>query len=88
MQFQEKLMIQTQENGREPHFGSDLGLLVPKSGREFFYSKIRHWQSLNIMVSYHHGQYQKKTNDQILRKLSDGRTDKRGYTDRQTRVIS
>ena len=40
------------------------------------------------MVSYHHGQYQKKTNDQILRKLSDGRTDKRGYTDRQTRVIS
>ena len=25
MQFQEKLMIQTQEKGEEPHFGHDLG---------------------------------------------------------------
>ena len=29
------------------------------------------------MISYHHVQYQKKTNDLILRKLSDGRTDGR-----------
>ena len=31
------------------------------------------------MVSYHHGQYQKKAIDPILRKLNDGRTD--GQTD-------
>ena len=34
------------------------------------------------MVSYHHLQYQKKNNEQILRKPSDGRKDKR--TDGQT----
>ena len=32
-------------------------------------------QSRDMMISYHHVQYQKKTNDLILRKLSDGRTD-------------
>ena len=47
----------------------------------FFFSKIWLHQSLDIMVSYHHVQYQKKTNDPILRKLSDGRTD--GQTDGQ-----
>ena len=30
----------------------------------------------DIMVSYHHVQYQKKTNDPILRKLSKGRKDR------------
>ena len=34
------------------------------------------------MVSYHHVKRQKKTNDLIFRKLSDGRTD--GGIDRQT----
>ena len=28
MQFQGKLMIQTQENGEKPHFGPDLGSLA------------------------------------------------------------
>ena len=34
------------------------------------------------MISYHHVQYQKKTNDPILRKFSDGWTN--GWKDRQT----
>ena len=55
MPFQGKLMIQTQENGVKSHFG----LLDPKSGRIFF-SKIWLRQSLNIMVTYYHVQYQKK----------------------------
>ena len=39
----------------------------------FFFSKIWLCQSLDITVSYHHVQYQKKTKDLILRKFSDGR---------------
>ena len=36
------------------------------------------------MVSYHQAQYQKKTNDPILRKFSDGRADEQdGQTDGQ-----
>ena len=65
-------MVQTQENGKKTHFGSNLGPLAPNLDRNFF-SKIWLRQSLDIMVSYHHVQCQKKTNDPILRKLSDGR---------------
>ena len=61
-----------------------------KFGRKIFFSKIWPCQSLDIMVSYHHVQYQKKTNETILRKHSGGRTE--GQTDRRTdrriRVIS
>ena len=39
MQFQGKLMIQTQENGEKPHFGSDLG------PREILFSK-------NVFISH------------------------------------
>ena len=39
-QFQEKFMIQTQENGKKPHFGPDLGPLGPHSGRQICFSKI------------------------------------------------
>ena len=55
-----------------------------------FFSKIWLRQSLDIIVSCHHAQYQKKTNDPIMRKLSDGRTDGETYrqTDRSARVIS
>ena len=134
-QCQGKLMIQTQEIGEKLHFGPDLGLLVPKSGREFFFSKIwlgvihkgyphkfgNFWdlpppvqtcphlvdhppppvricpllpdpsppKCADILhgwppssVTRYHGQLSsctisKKTNDPILRKLSDGRTDGR-----------
>ena len=34
MQFQGKRMIQTQENGKKPYFGTDLGPLGPNSGRQ------------------------------------------------------
>ena len=76
MQFQGKLMIQTQGNDEKPHFGPDLGSLGLNSGRDyFFFTKIWLRWSLDIMISYHHVQYQKETDDPILRKLSDGRTD-------------
>ena len=45
----------------------------------FFFFLIWLCHSLEIIVSYRHVQYQKKLNDPILRKLSDGRTD--GQTD-------
>ena len=37
IQFQEKLMIQTQENGKKPHSGPDLGPFGPNSGCEIFW---------------------------------------------------
>ena len=61
----------TSKNGEKNHVGHDLGQL---GGHENFYSKMWLRQSLDIMVSYHYVQYQKKTNDPILRKLSDGQT--------------
>ena len=36
IQFQGKLMIQTQENGKKPHFGPNLGPLGPNLGRQVF----------------------------------------------------
>ena len=66
-----------------------LGLILPHLAQIgaanfffFFFSKIWLRQSLDVIVRYHHVQYQKKINDPILRKLSDGRTD--GRTDRRT----
>ena len=39
MQFQGKLMTQTQENGEKPHCGPDLGLMVSTSSHDFFFQK-------------------------------------------------
>ena len=50
MEFQEKHMVQIQENGEKPHFGPDLGLLNPNSSRQNIFSKIWLRQSLNIIV--------------------------------------
>ena len=71
MQFQGKRMIQTHENGEKFHFGPDLGQLAPNLGRPFFF----------LSVSRCHGQLSScaisgKTNDPILRKFSDGRTER------------
>ena len=33
MQLQGELIVQTQENNEKPHFGPDLGLFGPNSGR-------------------------------------------------------
>ena len=60
IKLQGKLMIQTQEHGKKPDFKPDfIDHLGPNSGR-FFSSKIWLLQSLNIMASYYHMQYQKK----------------------------
>ena len=45
---------------RKLHFGPDLGSQDQNSGRDFFFSKIWLPWSLDIMISYHHVQYQKK----------------------------
>ena len=37
MQFQEKRLIQTQENGQKPHFGSDLDPLGSNSDHQIFF---------------------------------------------------
>ena len=60
----------------------DFGLFGPDLGRYFSFQNIWLCQSQDVMVSYHNVQYQKKTNDPILRKLSNGWTDR--PTDRQT----
>ena len=66
MQFQQKLIIQTQENGGKRHFEPDLGPLgLVKFALQIFFFFFEIWvrQSLDIimfMVSYHHVQYQKK----------------------------
>ena len=60
---------------KKPSFGPDFGPFCPNP--IFFFSKIWLSQLPNIMVSYHHVQYQKKNNDPILRKLSDGRIEGR-----------
>ena len=85
MQFQGKNMIQTHENGEKPHFGPDLGHLDPNSGCQIFFFK-----NLALSVTRYHGQsssckISEQTDDPILRKFRDGRTDKQ--MDRQTRVI-
>ena len=77
MQFLQKRMIQTIENGEKPHFGPDLGPL----GLFFFF------KNLAPSVTGYHGQLSsctisEKNNDPVLRKFSDGRTERR------TRVIS
>ena len=69
MQFQGKLMIQTQENSEKPPFG-------PKFGPQIFFYK-----NLALSVTRYHGlllscTISGKTNDLILRKFSDRQTDR------------
>ena len=79
-------MIQTQGNGEKPHFGPDLGTQIQAANFFFFFFK-----NLASSVTRYHGHLSsctisEKTNDPILSKLSEGRTDR--WTDRRTRVIS
>ena len=60
MQFQGKGMIQTQQNGKNSHFGPDLDLLGPNFSCQFFFFKNLLRQSLDIMVSYYYVKYQEK----------------------------
>ena len=77
---------------QEPCFGPDFGPFDPNLGRQIFYSKIWLRQSLDIMIRYHHVQYEKKLmihNWETWWRTDgrmDGRADRR--TDRRTRVIS
>ena len=76
-------MIQTQDNGEKPHFGTDLGWLGG-SWKIFFFQKSG-FVSRQI---FNHGQLSssttsEKTNNPVL---SDGQMDRQ--MDRQTRVIS
>ena len=64
MQYQGKLMIETQENGEKKHFGTDLGILGLNSGGQFFL------KSLASSVNGYNGQLSphtisEKTNDPI-----------------------
>ena len=87
-QFEGKLMIQTREKGEKPHFRPNLGPLGPHLGCQKFFQEtgfVIHQISWSAIIMHNI----KKTNDQILRKVSDGRTD--GRTDRRDirmRVIS
>ena len=49
MQYQRKLMIQTQENSKKPHLGPDLGPLCPNLGHNFFFL------NLTSSVTRYHG---------------------------------
>ena len=82
MQFKEKLMNQTWQNGKKPNFGPDFGLFGPNLGCCIFF------RNLASSVTRYHGQLSsctisEKTNDPIVTKLSDGRTESRteGQTD-------
>ena len=79
MQFQGKLMIQTQENGEKSYFG-------PKARCAQIWAAIFFFKNLVLSVTRYHGQLSsctisEKTNDPILTKFSDGPTER--PTDRQ-----
>ena len=80
MQFQGKLKNQTWETGKKTLL---LGLILAQIwATNFFFFK-----NLTLSVTRNHGQLSsctisEKTNDPILRKLSDGRTDRQ--TDKET----
>ena len=70
-------MNQTLEKGEKTHFGPNLG----------FCAQIFFFKNLDLSLTRYHGQLSsctisEKTDDPILRKFSDGRSDRR--TDRRT----
>ena len=74
-------MIQTHENDEKPNFGTNLGTLA-QIQVAFFSPKIWLCQLPDIVVSYHHVQYQKKLKIQSWESLvADGRTDGRTDSD-------
>ena len=84
IRFQGKLINQTWEKGKKINFGPDFDPLGQNSGHQFFSLK-----NLASSVTRYHGHLSsftilEKTNDPILRKISDegGRTDEE--TDEQT----
>ena len=53
MQFQGKRIIQTQENGKKPYLGPDLGPLRKNSGRQFSFQKYGLFIYLFIYLLIH-----------------------------------
>ena len=76
-------MNQTWENNKKPSFGADFCPFRPNLGHQFFFfSKIWLHQSVDIMVSYHHVQYQKKLMIQSWENLvTDRQTDRPNESD-------
>ena len=77
-----ELMNRTWENGKKSIFGPNFGPSDPNSCHQFFF-----FQNLTFLVTRYHGQLSsctilEKTNDLILRKRIDGRTD--GWMDLRT----
>ena len=61
----------------KPSFGTNFGLFGPNLGHQLFYKKFCLRQLLDIMVSYHHVQYQKKIIIQFRKNLvMDGQTER------------
>ena len=60
MNFQEKLMNQTWENGKKPSFGTDFGPFGPNLGTKIFFHEFYLYYMLDIVASYHCMQFQVK----------------------------
>ena len=73
-------MIQNQENGEKLHFGPDLDPLDPNSDCQIFFFKILVFSVTRYQLSSY--TISEKANDPILRKFSDGWTDRQMH--RQT----
>ena len=74
-------MNQTWENGKKPCLRPDFSPFCPNSGHQFFFQKSG-CQSLDIMVSYHHIQYQKKIMIHLWENLvTDEQIDRQRHTD-------
>ena len=68
-------MKQIWENDKNPSFRTNFDSFGANLGHQNFFSKIWLPQSLDIMVSYHHVQYQKQLIIQLWQKLvTDGET--------------
>ena len=76
IQFQGKLMIQTQENGEKLHFSTTLGPLGQNSCHQFFFSKNLASSGTRYLGQLSSCFISGKTNDLILRKFSDRHTDR------------
>ena len=60
IQFQEKLMNQTWENGKKPSFKPDFGPFGPNLGPKTFFRGFHLYWMLYIAASYHCMQFQGK----------------------------
>ena len=83
MEFLDIIMTQTLENGKKPSFRPTFDPFVQLQAAKFFFFK-----NLAPLVTGYHGQLSSCTisennNDRILRKISDGQTDRQidGQTD-------